>query len=126
MTARRFRALKLLIALGMLASLLHFADNTLSIERYPEPSWITPLGVVVAWCAVTVLAVFALARRRPDRAFFAVAAAYALVLLSGLLHYAFGTPMHVAMRSNATVLFEALTGVVLATALLASRPRRGR
>ncbi len=123
-TARRFRALKLLLTAGMLASLLHFADNTFAIDSYPEPAWITPLGVAAAWFVVTALAVVALTRRRPDGAFFASAAAYALLLLSGLLHYAFGAPMHMAMRSNATVLLEAFTGTALGFALFTSC-RRG-
>ncbi len=121
MAARGTRTIKALIAAGMLASLLHFADNTFAIEQYPEPGWITPFGVAVSWCVVTAIALVALLRRTADALFFGAAGIYALVLLSGLLHYAFGPPMHMAMRSNVTVLFEALTGVALAAALLLNR-----
>ena len=116
---------KLLIAAGVLASAVHFADNALSIERYPEPGWITPAGVVAAWCVVTAIAAFALTRKAADTVFFVAAAIYAMVLLSGLLHYAFGAPMHMPLRSNVTVLVEAFVGVVLAWVLLAAR-RGGR
>jgi hypothetical protein len=51
--------MKLLIVAGMLASLLHFADNTFAIDQYPEPGWITPLGVIVPWCIVTAIGVVA-------------------------------------------------------------------
>ena len=118
------RTVKLLIVLGMLASVLHFADNTIAIERYPEPGWITPFGVVAAWCVVTAVAVLALTRKTAGAVFFAAAAVYSLVLLSGLLHYAFDAPMRMALRSNVTVLAEALTGVVLAAALLHARSAR--
>ena len=115
------RAAKLLIAAGVLASAVHFADNALAIERYPEPGWITPTGVVAVWCVITAIAAFALTRRTAGTQFFAAAALYALVLLSGLLHYAFGAPMHMALRSNVTVLAEAFVGVVLAWVLLHAR-----
>lgn len=121
--ASRMRRLKLLIVAGMLASVLHFADNTFAIARYPEPSWITPFGVAVSWCAVTALAVVALTRRSADRVFFATTGIYALVLLTGLLHYAFGPAMQVAVRSQLTVLAEAIAGAALAIALFRSRPR---
>ena len=115
------RTAKLLIAAGVLASAVHFADNALAIARYPEPAWITPAGIVAAWCVVTAIAVLGLMRRTADRVFFAAAAIYAMVLLSGLLHYAFGAPMHMARRSNVTVLVEAFVGAVLAWALFALR-----
>jgi hypothetical protein len=120
MSAGPLRTIKVLIAVGMLASVLHFADNTFAIGQYPEPGWITPFGVAVSWCVVTVVALVALLRKRADGVFFAAAGFYSLVLLSGLLHYAFGPPMHMAVRSNLTVLFEALTGIALASALVAA------
>jgi hypothetical protein len=119
--ARRFRTIKLLIAAGMVATVLHFADNTFAIERYPEPGWITPFGVAASWFVVTAVAVFALTRKTDGTAFIVAAGVYAVVLLSGLLHYAFGAPMHMAVRSNLTVLAEAIAGAALAVALLTPR-----
>jgi hypothetical protein len=116
--------MKLLIAAGVVASLLHFADNTLAIDQYPEPAWITPLGVVVSWCLVTAIGIIALTRRRADRLFYSAAGIYAVVLLSGLLHYAFGSPMHMAMRSNVTVLAEAAVGAALGWSLIARAATR--
>ena len=118
MSAQWFRTIKVLIVAGMAASVLHFADNALGIERYPEPGWITPLGVVASWCVVTAVALVALARRNADGLFLATTTIYTFVLLSGLLHYAFGAPMHMTLRSHITILAEGLTGFALAGALL--------
>jgi hypothetical protein len=63
-------------------------------------------------------------RARADRAFYVSAGIYALVLLSGLLHYAFGSPMHMAVRSNVTVLAEAVIGAVLGWSLIARAATR--
>jgi hypothetical protein len=121
MSARSFRTIKLLIVAGVVASALHFADNAFAIEQYPEPGWITPFGVVASWCVVTAVALVALLRPKADAPFLACTAIFILVLLSGLLHYAFGPPMQMALRSHVTVLAEALTGFVLAGALTGSR-----
>ena len=117
------RTSKVLLLAGLLASLLHFADNTFAIERYPEPRWITPLGVAVSWCVVSVPAVVAFTRRRADASFFSSAGIYAVLLLGGLLHYVFGAPMGMPLRSNMTVLAEALCGAALGAALLTARRR---
>jgi hypothetical protein len=123
MTAARFRAVKIVVVVGIVASALHFADNAIEITHYNEPGWITSAGVVVSWFVVTAIAAVVLLRRRADAAFFVFAGAYALVLLSGLLHYAYGPPMNMPMRSNVTVLIEAATGAALVVALLARRAR---
>jgi hypothetical protein len=120
------RAWKILIGVGIIASTLHFADNAIELGGYTEPNWITPAGVIAAWFAVAALALAALIRRSPDRTFFACSWAFAAVLLSGLAHYAFGTPMDMPLRSNMTVLFEASVGVALALALIAGGVRRSR
>ncbi len=115
------RTTKVLLLAGLLASLLHFADNTFAIGRYPEPAWITPVGVAASWCVVSVPAVVAFTRRHADAPFFWSAGIYAVLLLGGLLHYIFGTPMDMPLRSNVTVLAEALCGAALGAALLAAR-----
>ena len=115
--------MKRLIAAGMLASLLHFADNTFAIDHYPEPAWITPFGVIVSWFIVTAIGIVALTRKRRDRVFYVTAGIYALILLSGLLHYAFGSAMHMALRSNVTVLAEAVIGAALGLSLMSRRRR---
>ena len=119
MTPARFRTLKLIVAAGMAASALHFADNAIEIAHFSEPGWITPAGVAASWFVFTAIAAVALLRRRADATFFWCAGVYVLVLLSGLLHYAYGAPMDMPLRSNITVLAEAVTGAALAVALLA-------
>ena len=118
------RIVKVLLLTGLFASLLHFADNTFAIDRYPEPPWITRLGVAVSWCVVSAPAVVALTRLRAGAPFFLSAGIYAVLLLGGLLHYVFGAPMDMPLRSNLTVLLEACTGALLAAAWIAQTLRR--
>ncbi len=118
MTTPKLRVLKILLAIGLFASALHFLDNAFEIQQYPGPAWLRPSAVLETWVFVSVLGVIALTRRSRDTPFFICASLYSLVLMSGLLHYAYGTSAQMAARSNFTVVFEALTGVLLAVALI--------
>lgn len=117
-TRRWFKCVKAVIALGIVASAAHFADNAIEIATYPEPAWITPIGIGATWIGLSAIACTALLRRTPDALFFLCAAVYALTLIAGLAHYFFGSPLRMPTRSNATVLSEALAGMALATLLL--------
>lgn len=64
-----FRGLKTLVALCLVASALHFADNALEIADYPEPAAFTAPGVALAWIPTSVPAWIALSRKRRDRIF---------------------------------------------------------
>lgn len=117
----RFRRIKILLAIGLVASALHFLDNAFELSHYTGPPWLTTASVIEAWLVVSLVGVVALTRRSCDRVFLISAGLYALILMSGLLHYAYGSPAQMDLRSNFTVLFEAATGAVLAIALTRSR-----
>jgi hypothetical protein len=120
---------KCLIVIGIFASLAHFADNAFEIGHYPEPTWITPGIVLLAWIPDALLPLAAIVRRRGDLVFVLLAAAFGVLLLTGLAHYAYGSPFRMAMLSNFTILFEALVGVALLSTLwwsLAWRKASGR
>ena len=109
--------LKPILAVGLFASALHFLDNAFELGNYTGPSWLTPTAVLETWAIVSAFGIVALTRRSFDRVFIICASVYALVLMSGLLHYVYGAPSEMGLRSNFTVLFEAATGAVLAIAL---------
>jgi hypothetical protein len=120
---RALTSVKWAIALGLVASLAHFADNAIHIARYPEPAWISPGVVLLAWLPIAVIAAAALLRRG-DCIFVLLTAVFGALLLSGLAHYSYGSPGSMAPSSNATIMFEALTGVAVLGALgLALRAR---
>lgn len=112
------RAVRALIALGGLASLVHFADNATSMSRYPEPSWITPAGVWISWIPVGALCIYLVLKKRSDRSFQVGAVVFGVVLMAGLLHFAFGSmAMLMSPISMTTVFAEAACGVALLIAL---------
>ncbi len=117
MTRARFDVVRALVAIGALASIAHFADNATSTSRYPEPSWITPVGVWVAWIPIGALCAYLLLTHRRDRPFRIGVVVLGVVLLAGLLHFTYGSMRMMSPISTATILGEAATGVALLGAL---------
>jgi len=108
---------KQFVVAGLIASLAHFADNAFEIGHYPEPSWITPDIVLLSFIPVAFVAIAALLRRNGDFVFVTLTAIFGALLLTGLAHYAYGSPMRMNGLSNFTIVFEALSGVALLGAL---------
>jgi len=107
----------ILFALYTLASLLHFSHNAEYIAFYPNmPAWLTREQVYLAWLAVAGVGlaglVFALAGWSVVGALFL--AAFGALGLAGLGHYALALCSQHTLAMNATIGFEASTGVALA------------
>jgi hypothetical protein len=117
LSERSILAVKRLIVVGIVASVAHFLDNALEIGHYPEPNWITPGIVLLAWIPNGIVAIAALVWRNNDLVFATLTAIFGLLLLTGLAHYLYGSPTHISSVSNFTILFEALSGVSILVAL---------
>jgi hypothetical protein len=123
---RTVRVVKLLIVVGIVASLVHFADNALEIGRYPEPAWIAPGIVLLAWIRDAAVATAALLRIKGDLVFMMLAAIFGVLLLTGLAHYSYGSPIYMTVLSNFTIVFEAMAGIALLAVLSWSLVRRAK
>ena len=104
---------KRVIVVGLIASLVHFTDNAFEIGHYPEPTWITPGIVLFALIPVAFVAIAALLRKSGDLVFVMLTAIFGALLLTGLAHYSYGSPMRMSGLSNFTIVFEALSGIAL-------------
>ena len=104
------------------ASLLHFAHNAEYIAHYPNmPAWLTRGDVYLVWLANTAVGLLAMACLRLGWRLpgLLLLAAYGALGLDGLGHYALALCSQHTLAMNATIGFEALTGVALA--ILATR-----
>jgi len=113
-------------------SLLHFAHNAHYLADYPNlPPWLSPAGVYLSWCAVTLLGIagFVLYRRVHRDFGLVLLCVYALIGFDGLLHYG-RAPMaaHTAMM-NFTIWAEVVCAALLLSDLCvlwgAARGARG-
>jgi hypothetical protein len=119
--------LSILLIANLVASVLHFADNMVRFDAYPEPSWITGPHVVDAlWLVVTPLLAIGwwLARRGMKWASVGVLQLYGVLSMFVLGHYFYASPFALSIGINLLIGMEAVTAgllILLAPFLVARR-----
>lgn len=116
--SQRWRhVLKWLVLATVAGSILHYADNLLFFEQYPEPAWIDRSIIDAFWILMTPLAWigYRLIQHGSHHAGTFVLLIYAVCNLLTLGHYLYA-PMHeISMRIHVLILFEAvLAGLLVA------------
>lgn len=120
--AERPRRLPLaaLVWMNLVASALHFADNVVHYDAYPEPRWISSGHVVdVLWFAITPLLLAGAWYRARGPAMLGrlLLAAYGVLSFGALGHYFYGSPASMSLRMNALILLEAGAALALLVAV---------
>jgi hypothetical protein len=120
------RPIAALFCVYLAASLLHFAHNAEFIAFYPGmPAWLTRESVYLVWLAIASVGVvgLALTRARQTALGLFVLAAFGLLGLDGLGHYTLALCSEHSLAMNATIWFEAVSGILLAAGCLGSLVR---
>lgn len=123
---------RFVVGASILLTALHFTDNYVSIDTYPEPSWITGAVVLISWPLFSAFGVtgYLLYRHGRVAAANAFLVAYAYAGLSSLGHFLSGSPDDFTTRGLVSVLIDGAAGsAVLAVAvwsIVADRQQRAR
>lgn len=125
-TARRLLVLQWLLIATVVSSIVHYADNLLFFEQYPEPPWAGRGLIDAFWLLMTPLAwigyrLFESDRRRAGTA---VVLGYAVCNLLTLGHYRYAPMCTIGLRINTFILFEAAAALALAAFVLMPCARR--
>ncbi len=121
--------LVVLLIANLAASALHFADNMLRFDEYPEPKSITGPHVVDAlWLVMTPLLAVGwwLARREKKWAAVGVLWLYGFASIFVLGHYFYASPRELAFRINFFIGAEAVAAVLLILLAPFAMPPRDR
>lgn len=108
--------LPVLLLANLVASILHFGDNMLRFNEYPEPKWITgPHTVDTLWFVITPLLALGwwLARRNMKWAAVGVLWLYSGLSLFVLGHYLYASPLELPFRINFFIGTEAVAAALL-------------
>jgi hypothetical protein len=111
------QALRCLMGVYFLASLGHFAHNALELHRYPHmPAWLSGTTVMGAWLALTALGLagYGVYRSLSAALGLALIGLYGLLGLDALAHYAVAPFAAHTWPMHASILGEALAGLLLA------------
>ena len=105
-----------LITAGIVATGIHFTDNAIFIEGYPQPDYISVPLIIGTWIAWTVSAIVAYRLyRRDERSWLAHALllVYAYAGLSTLGHYLYGSPSDLPVWRNVSILADGVIGAAI-------------
>ena len=111
------RILLTLVLANVVTSILHYVDNVLFFRHYPEPTWLNPHLVDMAWFVMTPFGVagYVLYLRGRSAAAFACLYLYSLMSLLVLGHYLIAPPWRVSFKINVFIMAEAIAALLLGT-----------
>jgi hypothetical protein len=101
---------------NVVASALHFGDNMLRFQQYPEPKWITsPHAVDMVWLLMTPLLPLGWWLINRGERWRALAAFwfYGALSLFALGHYFYASPFQLSARINLLIALEAVAAALL-------------
>ena len=119
--------LPILLLVNLVASVLHFGDNMLRFDEYPEPAWIAgPHVVDAAWLLMTPLLAVGwwLARGGVRRWAIGVLWLYGALSMFVLGHYFYASPFELSFRINFLIVLEAVAAGLLLLSAPFLVPRR--
>jgi hypothetical protein len=111
----RKRILLTLLVANVVTSILHYVDNVVFFRHYPEPTWLSPHLVDLAWFVMTPFGVagYVLFRQGRRPAAFACLYLYAAMGLLVLGHYLIAPPWEVSLKINLFIMAEAVAALLL-------------
>lgn len=115
---QRLAALGVLIVACVVSTAAHYTHNFVQIEHYPQsdlfPNVAVRIAIVIAWPLLTASGVFGswLYVHRRYGAAYAFLAAYSLLGIATMGHFAFGSP-HIPPLWYATIFSDAILGFAI-------------
>lgn len=108
--------LLVLLAVNILLSILHYADNLIHFDAYPEPEWFSPYLTDSIWLVMTPLGIAGFWFYRQQRFRWAYIGLYSYALLAQLTlgHYTVAPIWELSLKMNSLILLEAWAAVPLA------------
>lgn len=121
--SRRQLWLLALLILNILASILHYTDNLIHFDTYPEPDWFTPYLTDSIWWLMTPcgIAGFWFYRQQTFRLAYLGLYSYALLSQLTLGHYAIAPIWTLSLKMNALILLESWVAIPLVIFALCSQ-----
>ena len=107
--------LKILLLISVVITAVHFTDNFIYFEHYPQPDWITRPGVYRSWIIWTVFGIAGYWLYKNQRFWlsYLCLAIYSTCGLSSLGHYFFGAMHEFSAKMHLFILADGLAGLAI-------------
>lgn len=126
---RHVTALFRVLLAGVVLTTIHYTDNYLYFEEYPQPGSLQRWHVYAAWLLLTAAGVvgYALYERGLVAPAYVCLVVYSYTGLSSLGHYVYGPWAEFSVKQHAFILVDGLTGsAVIAFVVWSALTRRRR
>ncbi len=104
-----------LLIVNIVASILHYTDNLIHFDAYPEPDWFSPYLTDSIWWLMTPLSIAGFWFYRQQQFRFAYIGLYSYALLSQLTlgHYVVAPIWELSLKMNSLILLESWVAIPL-------------
>lgn len=115
LNSKRCTCLLILLVLNMIASILHYTDNLIYFDLYPEPDWFSPYLTDSIWWLMTPLGIGGFWFYRQKKFPLAYIGLYGYSLLSQLTlgHYLIAPIWDLSLKMNSLILIESFVAIPL-------------
>jgi hypothetical protein len=112
---KRQLLLKILLIACIVSTAIHFTDNYLYIEQYPEPDWITPSSVYLSWLVWTVIGIVGYWLYKHQQFWFAYLCLvlYSFCGLDSLGHYLYGAMSQFSLKMHLLIVMDGIAGAAI-------------
>lgn len=103
-----------LLIVSVVSTSIHYTDNFLFFEKYPQPEWITLPSIYISWIILTAIGVagYWLYRKRFWLAYVCLVI-YSLTGLSSLGHYFYGAMSEFSAKMHLFIWTDGLSGLAV-------------
>lgn len=104
-----------LLIVSVVSISIHYTDNFLFFEQYPQPEWITLPSIYISWIILTAIGVagYWLYRNRRFWLAYVCLVIYSLTGLSSLGHYFYGAMSEFSAKMHLFIWTDGLTGLAV-------------
>ena len=107
--------LKILLVTCTISTAIHFTDNYLYIEQYPQPEWISASSIYISWLVWTVIGVIGYWLYSSQKYWLAYLCLviYSFCGIDSLGHYFYGAMSDFSVKMHLLILTDGLTGLAV-------------
>ena len=107
--------LLILLIINVVSTSLHYTDNFLYNDQYPEPAWITPNSIYISWIGLTLFGVagYFLYVKGIFWLAYLCLGIYSLTGISSTAHYFFPASEPFSLKMNVLIWSDAIAGISL-------------
>lgn len=111
-----------LLIINAISTILHYTDNLINYNKYPQPNWITPNSIYLAWIGLTIFGIIGYLFYVKDNfwlAYFCLVI-YSITGISSPGHYFYSVQHVFSGKMHLLIWTDAIAGISLLIFILRS------